>query len=216
MVDDFLALILEKMTETYEWNPPEHNSGAPYEPPLFPIAQCLKGLKTYKGLDLDGATSITEKALAKAGLGWSSFSGIDGEEEGHYQFMKCYQAVQYPKGLGRLAYEVARALASGKSFVVIGERPGFAAAVNFCFWLQVVEGEGDIVLSSRDLAIVIGCKHATAAIYLRRMLDLGFLNRTKPADKGQRLAAEYRFIGELEPCGVLKPCRPTLAPSDGS
>lgn len=205
MVNDFLPLLLQTMARTYDWNPPEHNSGDPYEPPLFRVAQCLKGLKMYHGLGVDEATALTEIALAKAELDWASFIGISDEEAGHYQFMSCYQVVQYPKGLGKLAHEIAKELANHQSFVVKGERHGFSAAVNFCFWLQQVESEADIVLSCRDLAEQIGCKHDTASIYLRRMVTVGFLIQAKAADKSQRLAAEYHFVGTLDSCGVFEP-----------
>jgi hypothetical protein len=169
--------------------------GGGYRSPLWEFTRQLKAHWEMAELSSTQALRKLQEWMADSGTSWADFPGV---EDGDIEFVKTWDSIRYAPGEGPLTLAAKRAreapLKVSKEHAV-NER--FCHFLSIAYWLQIGEGQENILLPCRQIGELLGCSPQTVSNCLQIAEKQGFvvlIERHKFMEKGSpNQAAVYRF-----------------------
>jgi hypothetical protein len=111
-------------------------------------------------------------------------------------FQHAYQSVRYP--ILRIRWNAI--VSSAPTFGTLGYKKAAGRLVQLCAAIQAQHGpDNSWPLACRKAASVVGVSHMQVARILKRLEKDHVIELAKPANRLLKLAAEYRFLRDVQP-----------------
>ena len=119
-------------------------------------------------------------------------------EETWIDFLKGWPKVRFPKGEEPMVEMFQRASCAELPEVATEyDQQALKLLVALCRELQRSAGERQFFLSCRTAGRLLGVDHTTANRWLFLLTSDGVLKKVTPGERGKRIAARYRYLGEM-------------------